>query len=99
MEIDFSRFHQTFFEESFEGLDIMESALLKLDIGNADSETINTIFRAAHSMKGGAATFGFLDVAGFTHLLETLLDQMRSGQRAVTQHDVDLLLRSVDVVR
>ncbi|PTU30542.1 chemotaxis protein CheW [Stenotrophobium rhamnosiphilum] len=99
MEIDFSRFHQTFFEESFEGLDVMESALLKLDIGNADSEIINTIFRAAHSMKGGAATFGFLDVAGFTHLLETLLDQMRSGQRAVTQHDVDLLLRSVDVVR
>lgn len=77
----------------------MESALLKLDIGNADSEIINTIFRAAHSMKGGAATFGFLDVAGFTHLLETLLEQMRSGQRAVTQHDVDLLLRSVDVVR
>lgn len=99
MEIDFTRFHQTFFEESFEGLDVMESALLKLDIGNADPETINTIFRAAHSMKGGAATFGFLDVAGFTHLLETLLDQMRSGQRAVTQHDVDLLLRSVDIVR
>ncbi len=99
MEIDFTRFHQTFFEESFEGLDVMESALLKLDIGNADPETINTIFRAAHSMKGGAATFGFLDVAGFTHLLETLLDQMRSGQRTVTQHDVDLLLRSVDVVR
>lgn len=99
MEIDFSRFHQTFFEESFEGLDVMESALLKLDIGNADSETINTIFRAAHSIKGGAATFGFLDVAGFTHLLETLLDQMRSGQRAVAQHDLDLLLRSVDVVR
>ena len=99
MEIDFSRFHQTFFEESFEGLDVMESALLKLDVGNADAETINTIFRAAHSMKGGAATFGFLDVAGFTHLLETLLDQMRSGQRAVTQHDVELLLRSVDVVR
>ena len=99
MEIDFTRFHQTFFEESFEGLDVMESALLKLDVGNADAEIINTIFRAAHSMKGGAATFGFLDVAGFTHLLETLLDQMRSGQRAVNQHDVDLLLRSVDVVR
>lgn len=99
MSIDISRFHQTFFEESFEGLDIMESALLKLDVGNADAETINTIFRAAHSMKGGAGTFGFLDVAGYTHLLETLLDQMRDGQRAVNPHDVDLLLRSVDVVR
>jgi two-component system chemotaxis sensor kinase CheA len=99
MSIDISRFHQTFFEESFEGLDVMESALLKLDVGNADAETINTIFRAAHSMKGGAGTFGFLEVASYTHLLETLLDQMRSGQRAVNAHDVDLLLRSVDVVR
>ena len=99
MSIDISRFHQTFFEESFEGLDVMESALLKLDVGSADAETINTIFRAAHSMKGGAGTFGFLEVAEYTHLLETLLDQMRSGQRAVNACDVDILLRSVDVVR
>lgn len=99
MEIDITRFHQTFFDESAEGLDVMESALLKLDVGNADAEIINTIFRAAHSIKGGAATFGFTDVAGFTHLLETLLDQMRSGQRAVTQPDVDVLLRSGDIVR
>ncbi|HWU69265.1 MAG TPA: chemotaxis protein CheW [Stenotrophobium sp.] len=99
MEIDITRFHQTFFDESAEGLDVMESALLKLDVGNADAEIINTIFRAAHSIKGGAATFGFAEVAGFTHLLETLLDQMRSGQRAVTQPDVDVLLRSVDIVR
>lgn len=99
MTIDISRFHQTFFDESFEGLDIMESALLKLDVGSADAETINTIFRAAHSMKGGAGTFGFMEVASYTHLLETLLDQMRAGQRQVNAHDVDLLLRSVDVVR
>ena len=99
MSIDISRFHQTFFEESFEGLDVMEAALLKLDVGNADAETINTIFRAAHSMKGGAGTFGFLEVAGYTHLLETLLDQMRAGQRTVNAADVDILLRSVDVVR
>lgn len=99
MSIDISRFHQTFFEESFEGLDVMESALLKLDVGSADAETINTIFRAAHSMKGGAGTFGFTAVAEYTHLLETLLDQMRSGTRAVNQPDVDILLRSVDVVR
>ena len=99
MSIDLSRFHQTFFEESFEGLDIMEAALLKLDVGNADAEIINTIFRAAHSMKGGAGTFGFMEVSAYTHLLETLLDQMRGGQRAVNAHDVDLLLRSVDVVR
>ncbi|MGH8504757.1 MAG: chemotaxis protein CheW [Stenotrophobium sp.] len=99
MEIDITRFHQTFFDESAEGLDVMESALLKLDVGNTDAEIINTIFRAAHSIKGGAATFGFAEVAGFTHLLETLLDQMRSSQSEVTQPDVDVLLRSVDIVR
>ncbi|HVT34312.1 MAG TPA: chemotaxis protein CheW [Nevskiaceae bacterium] len=99
MSLDLSRFHQTFFEESREGLDTMESALLKLDIGRADSEVINTIFRAAHSIKGGAATFGFSSVAEYTHGVETLLDQMRSGKRAVTQPDVDLLLRAVDVLR
>ena len=59
MSIDMSQFYQTFFEESFEGLDTMESGLLGLDIGAADIETVNTIFRAAHSIKGGAATFGF----------------------------------------
>ena len=99
MSLDLTRFHQTFFEESLEGLDTMESALLKLDVGKADSEVINTIFRAAHSIKGGAATFGFSGVADYTHGVETLLDQMRSGKRAVTQPDVELLLRSVDVLR
>jgi len=97
--IDLSRFHRTFFDESREGLDAMESALLRLDIGQADAETINLIFRAAHSIKGGAGTFGFTAVAGFTHLLETLLERVRSGQRQVSQADVDLLLRSVDVTR
>jgi len=97
--IDLSRFHQTFFDESLEGLDTMESALLRLDVGSADAETINTIFRAAHSIKGGAGTFGFSAVAAFTHHVETLLDRVRSGQRQVTQSDVDLLLRSVDVMR
>ncbi|HSW14122.1 MAG TPA: chemotaxis protein CheW [Solimonas sp.] len=97
--IDLSRFHRTFFDESLEGLDAMESALLRLDIGQADAETINLIFRSAHSIKGGAGTFGFTAVAGFTHLLETLLERVRSGQRQVSQADVDLLLRSVDVTR
>ena len=97
--IDLSRFHRTFFDESAEGLDAMEAALLRLDVGQADAETINLIFRSAHSIKGGAGTFGFSAVAGFTHLLETLLERVRSGQRQVTQPDVDLLLRSVDVTR
>ena len=99
MSIDMSQFHQVFFEESFEGLENMESALLDLNRGEADAETINTIFRAAHSIKGGSGTFGFVEVAGFTHVMETLLDQMRDGRREVTGQAVDLLLASVDVVR
>lgn len=99
VSIDLERFHKSFFEESFEGLDSMETALLALDIAAVDSETINTIFRAAHSIKGGAATFGFSSVAEYTHGVETLLDQMRAGKRVITQGDVDLLLRVVDVLR
>jgi len=99
MTIDLARFHAAFFEESFEGLDAMESSLLALDPGTADKETINAIFRAAHSIKGGSATFGFTAVAAFTHILETLLDQMRSGTREVTQDLVNRLLKSVDAVR
>lgn len=87
---------EVFFEESTEGLEIMEQGLLGLDLGAADLEIINNIFRAAHSIKGGAGTFGFMEVSGFTHGLETLLDQMRDGQREVTEDAVQLLLESVD---
>ncbi len=99
MTIDITRFHQTFFDESFEGLDAMEAALLRLSPDTAEAETINVIFRAAHSIKGGSATFGFMAVAEFTHLLETLLDQMRSGQRVTGPVEIDVLLRSVDILR
>ncbi len=99
MSFDMSQFLATFYEESFEGLDIMETELLALDVGQADLETINTIFRAAHSIKGGSGTFGLNDVANFTHVMETLLDEMRDGKREVTQHAVNILLESVDVLR
>ncbi|MDT8404578.1 chemotaxis protein CheA [Sulfuriflexus sp.] len=99
MSIDMRQFHQTFFEESFEGLDIMETELLGLDIGDTDIDVINTIFRAAHSIKGGSGTFGFNDVAEFTHVAETLLDEMRDGVRPVTQTAVEILLKSVDIIR
>ncbi len=99
MTIDMSQFLETFYEESFEGLEIMETELLNLDPGTADSEIINTIFRAAHSIKGGSGTFGLNDVAKFTHVMETLLDEMRDGRRDVTQVAVDILLDSVDVLR
>ncbi|MFK8047063.1 MAG: chemotaxis protein CheA [Halioglobus sp.] len=98
MTIDLSEFHDIFFEECFEGLDVMESGLLTLDHGT-DVEEINAIFRAAHSIKGGGASFGFMEISNFTHVMETLLDEMRDGRRAVTREDVDLLLESVDVLR
>jgi len=99
MSIDLSQFHQVFFEESFEGLDIMESSLLALDLTEVDAETINSIFRAAHSIKGGAGTFGFMQVSGFTHVVETLLDEIRSGDRDIKQEHVDLFLICVDCLR
>lgn len=99
MSIDLSQFHQVFFEESVEGLDIMESALMDLDPADVDSETINAIFRCAHSIKGGSATFGFNAIGEFTHVLETLLDQVRSEQRALVLEHVNLLLESVDSLR
>jgi len=99
MTLDLAQFHETFFAESSEALDSMEGALLKLSAGDADAELINTIFRVAHSIKGGSATFGFSEVAAFTHTLETLLDQLRSGKRRVDPTLVDTLLRSCDLMR
>jgi two-component system chemotaxis sensor kinase CheA len=97
--MDMSEFLEVFFEECSEGLDVMESGLLNLGTGEVDTEEINTIFRAAHSIKGGSATFDMLEIAGFTHVMETLLDQMRSHEREVTTPAVDLLLESVDCLR
>lgn len=99
MSVDLSQFHQIFFEESFEGLDVMESELLEMDLADVSDETVNTIFRAAHSIKGGAGTFGFMPISEFTHVVETLLDEIRSGQRAMQANFVDLFLQSVDCLR
>jgi len=75
----------------------MEASLLNLEQG--DEETINSIFRAAHSIKGGAGTFGFNHVTEFTHLVETLLDEVRDGRRGVAHKDIEILLDSVDCMR
>jgi len=99
MTLDLTQFHDAFFEESFEALDMMEASLLKLDLGAPDAELINTIFRVAHSIKGGSATFGFSEIASFTHSLETLLDELRANRLQVTQAISDLLLKSVDAMR
>lgn len=99
MSVDLSQFYEVFIDESYEGLDAMESELLDLEPGDVDSEIINTIFRAAHSIKGGSGTFGFMAIANFTHVLETLLDQIRNGDRQLEKLHVDLLLKSVDCLR
>lgn len=99
MELDMAEIAQLFIEESVEGLDVMESGLLNLDLGAADPETMNAIFRAAHSIKGGGATFGFTEVSEFAHQVETLLDEMRQDESPVTREGVDLLLASVDCMR
>ena len=99
MALDLAQFHDAFFDESFEALDTMEASLLKLNVGAPEPELINTIFRVAHSIKGGSATFGFTEVASFTHTCETLLDELRGNRMQVTRPITDLLLKSVDVMR
>jgi len=97
--IDLSQFYQVFFEEAGENLDRMEKLLLDLDIDAADDEEMNAIFRCAHSIKGGAATFGFKDVAELTHQMETLLDKLRRHELEPTGAMVDVLLQSGDALR
>ena len=75
--IDLTQFYQVFFEEAGENLQTMEQMLIELDVNAADDEELNAIFRCAHSVKGGAATFGFHDVAELTHQMEALLDKLR----------------------
>jgi two-component system chemotaxis sensor kinase CheA len=97
--IDLSQFFQVFFEEAGENLDTMEQMLLALDIENPDDEELNAIFRCAHSVKGGAATFGFSDVAELTHQMETLLDKLRRHELTPNAAMVDVLLASGDALK
>ncbi|NDY91539.1 chemotaxis protein CheA [Ideonella livida] len=97
--IDLSQFYQVFFEEAGENLEQMEQRLLELDVNAADDEELNAIFRCAHSVKGGAATFGFSDVAELTHQMETLLDKLRRHELQPTSAMVDVLLSAGDALR
>ena len=99
MALEMEQFHAAFFEEGFESLDTMEAALLQLDPNSPNAETINSVFRVAHSLKGGSGMFGFADITSFTHTLETLLDELRAGRKSVTSAIVDQLLKSTDVLR
>jgi two-component system chemotaxis sensor kinase CheA len=98
-DFDLSQFYQIFFEEAGENLDLMEQMLLNLDLETADDEELNGIFRCAHSVKGGAATFGFSDVAELTHQMESLLDKLRRHELQPNAMMVDVLLESADISR
>lgn len=97
--MDITQFYQAFFEEADELLAEMELLLLGLDLQAPDSEHLNAIFRAAHSIKGGAATFGFLALTDTTHLLENLLDRARHGDLKLTTRMMDAFLETKDVLQ
>jgi two-component system, chemotaxis family, sensor kinase CheA len=96
MKIDLSRFQAAFFEESAEHVTTMEEGLLQLERRPDDLDLINRIFRAAHSIKGNSGMFKLTAITEFTHLLENLLDQLRTGQRELTKPVIDVLLESTD---
>ncbi len=99
MSADLEQFYEIFFEEAGELLAEMETRLLRLDIQAPDPEDLNAIFRVAHSIKGGAGTFGFTDMAGLTHVLESLLDRLRKNELVLRAEMVDAFLHARDVLR
>ncbi|MDP8566986.1 chemotaxis protein CheA [Methylophilus aquaticus] len=99
MTVDMSQFYEVFFDEAEELLAEAERLLLGIDVADPDIEQLNAIFRAAHSIKGGAATFGFMDMAEITHVLENLLDKIRKQEMALTNEHVDAFLAAKDVIK
>ncbi|SAK84635.1 chemotaxis protein CheA [Caballeronia ptereochthonis] len=98
MTLDITQFYQTFFDEADELLAQMEQLLLVLDIANPDPEDLAAIFRAAHSIKGGAATFGFAALTETTHILESLLDRARNNELVLRRDMIDTFLATKDVL-
>ena len=98
MSFDLSQFYQVFFEEAAEHLSNMERLLLGLDVSNPSMDDLNAIFRAAHSIKGGAGTFGFTDMIEVTHVLETLLDKLRKQEMSLTNEMVNAFLEAGDAI-
>ena len=99
MAIDLSRFIATFFDETQEHLESIEERAMTLGRGDPDPETLNAIFRAAHSIKGGAGTFGFTQLTDTTHEMETLFDGLRKGEGQVDESTVRLLLDACDAFK
>lgn len=97
--MDITEFYQTFFDEADELLADMEQHLLLLDPANPDQEQMNAIFRSAHSIKGGAATFGFVKLQQTTHVLENLLDSARRHEMALTDDIINLFLEAKDIMQ
>lgn len=99
MSMDISDFYQTFFDEADELLADMEQHLLDLVPEAPDSEQLNAIFRAAHSIKGGAGTFGFTILQETTHLMENLLDEARRGEMQLNTDIINLFLETKDIMQ
>ncbi|WP_071871761.1 chemotaxis protein CheA [Atopomonas hussainii] len=98
MSLDMSQFLQVFFEETEEHLAALEQQLLTIDVDNPDPEALNAIFRAAHSIKGSSGMFGFDDLTSVTHILETLLDKLRSQEVSLEAEMIDVFLQARDVL-
>ena len=98
MSFDLSQFYQVFFEEAAEHLSNMETLLLGLDVADPSMDDLNAIFRAAHSIKGGAGTFGFNDMIEVTHVLETLLDKLRKQEMSLTNEMINAFLEAGDAI-
>ena len=98
MSVDMNQFHTVFFEESQEHLQTMEELLLNISTDDPDAEELNSIFRAAHSIKGGSGIFGFDALTGLTHVMETILDKARNHELDLTTDIVDVLLSTTDTL-
>ncbi|MCA9455731.1 MAG: chemotaxis protein CheA [Nitrospira sp.] len=96
MAVDLSRFQESFFTESAEHVETIESGLLALEQRPNDLDLLNRIFRGAHSIKGNAGMFHFTAIAELTHKMENILDDLRNEKMPVTPHIIDVLLRALD---
>ena len=96
--MDMNEIKEIFFQECEEQLAELESGLLKLNDGDRDPETVNAVFRAVHSIKGGAGAFGLDDLVSFAHVFETTLDCVRSNKLEPTQDVLKVMLKSADVL-
>ena len=99
LDINNEELLKDFFSEADQQVEMLESNVLVIEQDPTNKDAIDEIFRAAHTLKGGSATVEMTDISTFTHAIEDLLDEIRSGKARVTEHIVDLLLSAIDVVK